>query len=652
MTTSLQDFMNAEASPKASPSNNTSLEAFMAAGVPENTPVITESKETPIPAPTDNNTVTTETPEELAAMSPIERMFSDRNTEAVYKSFENIGIPMRTIQEMPNKVMSEWMGEIASIPAALKGAEFAAKLPIGHPLLKTLAIAATSATSAGIAQAFGELGEDVWQGKPADYRNALEEGVRTAKWDAAGGLVIKGVGFVSRKALATAGIKDKDDAVTAARELLQKYGADLTWFQTTGSKLSSTVEGIARAGIGGTEMLKKVGEKQLDALSQHLNKFFTDTSKDSASNLGIGIKQIYEDSLSNLSKSVGPRYTAIYEASESIPVNLREYTEGVYAQVKRAGGARKDPFAKSANKFVNDVNDIVMNLKPATNMADLNTNISQLKAIKRAGNDRLAGEEGRAGAAYAEKEIKKLNGILDNATEKLAPDLKKQLDALNKEYAIVKSRLSSETMKTAIRKDPSQVAKWAYGNPDKTKDFYKFMAQARNSKAITPEKYKEVIADFKSSYVETLLKSEGASLQDMAKLGDKLGKSAERNQLKTVLGRADSNRLMSVLKVAKMTSDRANSRFSLVVGSQQMTNLKQLALGGLAYADPMTALMVLTSPMALAKAASSAKTMGEWLTHNQKMRNLMREADEGELGLMSNRIAQWTTSDNKDKETK
>ena len=86
-------------------------------------------------------------------------------TENVFKSLDNIGLgAARMAAETGDSAASKFMGEIASIPTAYKGAQFVAKLPIGHPLLKSFATIAGGAGGAGVGQFFGEVGEDVWNG--------------------------------------------------------------------------------------------------------------------------------------------------------------------------------------------------------------------------------------------------------------------------------------------------------------------------------------------------------------------------------------------------------------------------------------------------------------------------------------------------------
>ena len=550
----------------------------------------------------------------------------DELTENVYKSFDNIGLPVREVMGAQDALLEQYIGEIASIPAAVKGATFAAKLPLAHPLLKGLAVVGASATSAGIAQAFGELGEDIYNGTPLDYNNALEEGVRTAKWDAAGGLVLGTLGTVTRKALAVGGIESKDDAVAAARKLLNKYGADLTWYQTTGSALSSIVEGIARAGLGGREILENVENRQLSALQQDLDTFFTATK---SGEFGSGLAEVNAKAHAALKAEVDPIYKSIYAIGEGIPVSLKAYKEGAERQVVKRAGAMTTTKGSETNTYINQANNIILKLADSSNMSLLNQNIKTLKGIKRAANSKKGMEsgEGETAAAYIQTEINKLNGIIDEAAQKLAPNVKKRLDDVNRKYATVKSRLSSKTMRVALLKDPSEVAKWVYNNPDKVKDFHRFLGQARNLGAIDKVGYDRILADFRSGYVKQKLKTEGSTMANMSGLLSKLGKADEMDKLKSVLGAPEANRLLVLLKASKLTNQHAAGRMSLIVSSGQMNVAKGAVVGGMLTQDPMTAISVLSLPLLMAKASSSSKTMGQWLVMNKKMRSAIDAAD-------------------------
>jgi hypothetical protein len=574
----------------------------------------------------------------------------DELTENVYKSFDNIGLPVREVMGATDALLEEYIGEIASIPAAVKGAKFAAKLPIAHPLLKGLAIVGASATAAGIAQVFGELGEDVYNGSPLDYNNALEEGVRTAKWDASGGLVLGALGTVTRKALAVAGIASKDDAVAAARKLMNKYGTDLTWYQTTGSALSSITEGIARAGLGGREILENVERRQLSALQRELDTFFTGTK---TGEFGSELAEVNAKAQAALQAEVAPIYEAIYEIGEGIPVSLKAYREGAERQIVKKAGAMTTTKGSETNSYINQANNIILKLGDSSTMSLLNQNIQTLKKIKRSANSKKGMESGEGvdGAAYIQKEINKLNKIIDDAAQKLAPNVKKRLDDVNRKYATVKSRLSSKTMQVALLKDPSEVAKWVYRNPDKVKDFHKFLGQARNSGAIDKVGYDRILADFRSGYVKQKLKTEGSTMADLSGLLSKLGKADEMDKLKSVLGAPEANRLLVLLKAAKLTNQHAAGRMSLLVSSGQMNVAKGAFLGGMVVDDPITVLSVLSLPLLMAKASSSSKTMGQWLVMNKKMRSAIDAVDEAKIGLLANRALQWANSEEENKRT-
>jgi hypothetical protein len=569
-------------------------------------------------------------------------------TESVYQSFENMGFPMREIQELPNEVMSKYLGELASVAGASKGMNLASKLPIGHPLLKGAVTLGGSAVFAGWAQFFGELGEDVWNGSPLEYRQALDKGVATAKWDAAGGLALGSLGTITRKALQTAGIKTVSDAKQTARKLLQEYGADLTWYQTTGSKLSAIVEGIGLVGLGGREVMKSAEKRAEVALGRHLDTFFTPTG---SQEFGSNIVNIVNNARKDLSKAYGPQYTAIYEAAKDIPIDLSKYNISVIDDIAARAGARKTKNAPSSNPHINDVNSIVTDLEDVTNMSDLNNVLKELKKIQRASDD-VGGAVGREGRRYASKRIKELDSIMGDSAERLAPDLKKKLDFLNFNFKAGIKKLESTTMLKAMRKDPSEIGAWLYRNPDKNKDFMKFLGQARSLKTISKAEYDIVLKDYRSGYIKTLLREEGATLEDMTRLGHTLKKAKNRERLHSVVSLPVEKRLMAILDTAELArTTGAGTKFSLIVASKQAEAAKALVIGGVAMGSGGTsAALMLGTPFALAKAASTAKTFGEWMKMNTGFKRASQSGDLKALEILSKRATQWMSENEEEKQ--
>jgi len=571
----------------------------------------------------------------------------DQLTENVYKSFDNAGLGvMRTVNETTSNLMSKWMGEITSMPAAIKGAEFAAKLPIGHPVLKGLAVLATSAGAAGVGQFFGEMGEDVWNGNEVDYAAALEEGLTTAKWDAAGGLVLGSLGTISKKALRANGIESTDDAVKVGREILQKYGADLSWYQATGSKMSAIFEGIARAGLGSKEVLDTAFETQEKALQQNLDELFTAQTREG---FGVQVQALLVDTRKALAKKYSPQYDAVYKAGESIPVDLRAYNTGIVKQVKQSAGARKNKTAAGANPFINDVNTIALDLDNVTNMSSLNTTLKDLRAIKRDAND-AGGNAGKVGANYANREIKKLEEVMGTAANKLDPALKGKLDFLNQNYAHAVKRLNSKTMQVAAKRDPAKVGDWVYTDPAKHKEFMQFLGQARNSGVMDKSTHGKILEDYRSGYIKKLIAEEGATTSAMSALAKKLRKAKEGENLRAIVGPATQTRLKNILSTAELTQKIVAAKLSLIVGSKSAEAVKGALLLSSAYTYGIpAALSILTGPIAMAKAASTAKTAGQWLSYNAGLKAASRGGDIQKLEVLTRRLTQWVNEESEDK---
>lgn len=568
---------------------------------------------------------------------------SDELKENVYKSFDNAGLGfMRTINETTDALLSKWMGEITSMPAAIKGAEFGAKLPIGHPALKGLAVLASSAGAAGIGQFFGELGEDVWNGTAVDYHSALEEGLTTAKWDAGGGLVLGTLGTLSKKALRANGIESTGDAVKIGREILQKYGADLSWYQATGSKMSAIFEGIARAGLGSKEILDNAFLESEKALQKNLDELFTTQTREG---FGEQVQGVLTATRKALSKEYSPQYDAIYKAGENIPVDLRTYNTEIVQEVKKAAGARKNKMAKGANPFINDVNTIALDLDSVTDMSTLNTTLKDLRAIKRDAVD-AGGNAGKIGVNYANKQIKKLEEIMGQAAQKLDPALKGKLDLLNRNYASSVTRLNNKTMKVVAKRDPAKVGDWVYTDPARHKDFMKFLGQARNSGAIDKATHHQILEDYRSGYIKKLIAEEGATTAAMSALAKKLRKAKEGETLRAVVGISTQTRLKNILNTAELTQKTVAAKLSLIVGSRSAEALKYAMLGGTYYSMGLTsALSMLMGPVAMAKAASSAKTLGQWMSYNAGLKAASKSGDLKKLDVLTRRLTQWTSEE-------
>ena len=572
---------------------------------------------------------------------------SDNLNVNIYTAMARAGVYVKdSLQGADEALMSKWQGEIASIPSAMKGAELAAKLPVGHPLLKVLTIAAGSAVGAGVGTFMGELGEDVYNGTPLEYTKAFEEGVTTAKWDAAGGLVLKGIGTLTSKALRSAGITSTGDAVTAARELLQKHGTDLSWYQATGSTLSSVVEGIAVVGIGGRKILDDAFKGREVALKQELDTFLDKTTP---AIFGRNLTNIVKESNKVLRETFNPQYTRIYEQGKDIPVYALSYNNKIQKQIAARHGAEKAATAREPNGLISSANGVLTNLKQITNVADLSDTIKKLNRIKRQAEDvgrTVEGKEtGSSAASYIGKEIKELRGLLGEASKKLKPELQEELKYLDLTYARQKSLLHSQTMKEVMTKDPSEMGTYVYNNPESAGDFMRFLGASRKQGVLTKEGHTKALNEYRTGYVKTLLKTEGdgTSVPEMAALYSKLRGTKELANLKAVLGGPQSNRLLTVLKTADIVKDHEAGMFGLMMASNTSKAAQGVAAFSMGGFAGMGALLV--APQALARAAGSARTMGQWLSLTRMYRSTAKDSNRQAIAMATKRILEWSNAD-------
>tara|TARA_R110000796_G_scaffold209451_1_gene325773 strand:+ start:1186 stop:3294 length:2109 start_codon:yes stop_codon:yes gene_type:complete len=553
------------------------------------------------------------------------------------------------LQGADEALMSKWQGEIASMPFAMKGAELAAKLPVGHPLLKTLTIAAGSATGALVGTFMGELGEDVYNGTPLEYTEAFEAGVETAKWDAAGGLIIKGIGTLSSKALRSAGITSTGEAVIAARELLQKHGTDLSWFQATGSTLSSLVEGISVVAIGGRKILDDAFAERELALKQELDTFLSGSTP---AVFGQHLTEIVKKSNKTLRETFNPQYARIYEQGKDIPVYALTYNRKIQGQIAARTGAEKIATAKEPNAIINQSQNILTNLKQITNVGDLSETIKKLNALKRQAGDVSKTVEGKATGSAAEsyinKEIKELREMLGDASKKMKPELKKELDFLDLTYARQKQLLHSQTMKKVMSENPSAMGAYVHSTPEAAGEFMRFLGNARKQGSLTKEGHTKILEEYRSGYIKSILKTEGdgTTVANMATLYSKLGDVKELAQMKAVLGGPQSKRLMTVLKTADIVKDSEAGKFGLMYASNASTAIQgaaALTAGGI---TGLAALLI--APQALARAAGSARTMGQWLSLTRLYKATAKDGDRAAIAMATKRILEWSNADPED----
>ena len=565
----------------------------------------------------------------------------------IYTAMARAGVFVKdSLQDADKALMSKWQGEIASMPFAMKGAELAAKLPVGHPLLKTLTVAAGSATGALVGTFMGELGEDVYNGTPLEYTEAFEAGVETAKWDAAGGLIIKGIGTLSSKALRSAGITSTGEAVTAARELLQKYGTDLSWYQATGSTLSSLVEGVSVVAIGGRKILDDAFKGREVALKKELDTFLSDTTP---ALFGRNLTDIVKKSNKVLRETFNPQYARIYEQGKDIPVYALSYNNKIQKQIAARHGAEKVATAKEPNTLINNAHSVLTNLRQITNVGELSNTIKKLNRIKRQADDlgkTVEGKEvGSSAVSYINKEIKELREMLGDASKKMKPELKKELDFLDLTYARQKQLLHSQTMKKVMTENPSAMGAYVHSTPEAAGEFMRFLGTARKQGALTKEGHAKILEEYRSGYIKSILKTEGdgTTVAEMASWQSKLRGVEELAQMKAVLGGPQSKRLLTVLKTADIVKDSEAGKFGLMMASSYSKAAQGAAALTAGGVTGLAALLI--TPQALARAAGSARTMGQWLSLTRLYKATSKDGTRDSIAMATKRILEWSNAD-------
>jgi hypothetical protein len=642
-----QASIEAAVTPNAAPTIEEMRSSLIAQQQPQEIQQVTPV--TPVvaaPAP-----IVEETPQDVTTDSEGEEVSPSQNLNVnIYTAMARAGVFVHDqLQGADEALMSKWQGEIASMPMAVKGAALAAKLPVGHPLLKVLTVAAGSAIGAGVGSFMGELGEDVYNGTPLEYTKALEAGATTAVWDAAGGLVLKGIGTLSSKALRSAGITSTGDAVIAARELLQKHGTDLSWYQATGSTFAQLVEGVAVVGIGGRKILEDAFKKRSVALQQELSTFLSGSTP---AVFGQHLTKIVEKSNKVLRETFNPQYARIYEQGKDIPVYALSYNNKIQKQIAARTGAEKAATAKEPNALIGQAQSVLTNLQQITNVGELSETIKKLNRLKRTANDvgkTVEGKEtGSSAVSYIDKEILELREMLGEASKKLKPDLKKELDLLDLTYARQKKLLHSDTMKKVMIEKPSAMGSYVYENPEAAGEFMRFLGNARKQGSLTAAGHTKILKEYRSGYIQKVLKTEGdgATVGEMATLHSNLRDVKDLAQMKAVLGGPQSKRLMTVLDTANIVKNSEAGKFGLMLAGTTSTAVKAAAAFQVAGVVGLAALLV--APQALARAAGSAKTLGQWLSMTRLYKATAKDGDRAAIAMATKRILEWSNADPED----
>lgn len=588
--------------------------------------------------------------------------FKQKSNQELYENVKKsiaavpfVGPAVVQVQEMSDKALAEFAGDLASIPGAMKGAELASKFAPGF--LKFPAGVIGGGVGAGLAQFFGELGSDVYNGDALGYRKAFKQGADTAVWDVSGALVIGGLGKVSAKVLRTAGIKNTTDAVKAARELLQKHGADLTWYQASGGKMSAIVEGIGRVALGGDQILASAFKKAETALTKETEMLQGSMTGEA---LGNKIVEVTKKARESLRDVYDGQYEAIYEAGKDIPVNLVGYKKALDGQIAKRAGASSQGLKAETNDYIQEANKTLVSLVNSTNMSALNETVKQLRSLKRKAED-VGGEAATAGIGYINKEIKKLDDIMGAAAQQLDPDLKNRLDVLNASYAKQVTKIKSSTMRKLATKDAEAAAAVAYNTPKSAADFYRFLGEARKLKTIDTLEYNALVDEFRGGYLKKVLKSEGLELKNLMSLRNTLGKESEKTKLIAIIGKERTHRLTKILDTAEMVSKQAKGRLSLAVGSRQASAVQTgvatlgtfgagatIGAGGEVSYGLLAGLLL--APAGLAKAASTAKTFGEWSMLNTGLQKAIKQGDTKKYNVFARRAVEWLNRDEQKQE--
>lgn len=530
----------------------------------------------------------------------------------------------------PTRVAKDFIADAASVKGSVDGYKagktITDALGVKHPLAKTAIIAVSSAVSVGLHQFAGEIAESAIKDEEFSFKDASNQSIESAAWDAGGNLVLGTFGVVSRKAIQMSGI-DMSDAKKAAQAILAKYGTTLTRYQITGTKASKAIEAISTLGLDFLSSVKKVGEKQQLALSSEL-----DTMLKGVTSVDTGKKIIgaHTAALSSISAEYGEVLKAVLAKVPTDEISLKGFIGWNKANRIKGAGAQKLKNAVETNEYRAKVNSLTTNLRQGANFEQISITLGKLGEVAR--EAKAIGN--RVGHQYATEVRNQLEGVMDDAAQKLGPEFKTEYDALRSWYKGSITKLNSTVMDKAVKQNPSALGEYLAASPESVVGFKTFLGEAINRGVLTKKEAIGAINEVRKGYLNTLIKG-APTIGEMKTLGKTLRGKKERELAIKVLGAPQYNRMLGILETVELVTKNVDGgqQFGLMVASKNAQAVKQgltlgVASGSAATMSLPAALVILTAPTVLGKVAASAPKARQWTKLSEFIYKAQRIGDK------------------------
>lgn len=528
----------------------------------------------------------------------------------------------------------------------IAGAKAGAKIPVGHPALKGLAVLGSAGLGAFVGGMGGKGAQQYYRmTRPGAKAMTLgeiytEQAIAGIK-EGAAELIGRTIAGVGAKALAPVKKRLIPGTKGLSKQLL-KRGAHLTPAQATESRIIDTLEGIAESsffGGGKLQRLKRITQpaafaKYIDDIAKQMGK--GTRTQLSPEDIGDLLFDAIEGKRTIFKATAKAAYSKVDKLTERAKVSLTPLKEFAKKKMTTAA-ARKGIGSTQAGDTL---------LKRVLQLDDV-VSFRQAQALRSALID-----ERSAMSITRDKAIglaKQLVGLTDNAmeqgTKELSPEALKAWRIANKFYRTGQQTFNSKIIKTLTKNlaENPEVAVRKIFRPGATKQI----------KVVKNLVDKETWTTLKSAYLEQILKE--SSDIDKVVLGksflNKLNKVGD-DTLKEIYNGQELASIKSIGRLGQLIQAPTGGSGAMLIQLQQAGAVVQLAgLVGLASTPfKKTSGFILISPPVLSRMLANP-TWSKWLSTGFKMPRGSRAASSLAVRLIKT-VSKIQNQINKEKKEK
>lgn len=366
---------------------------------------------------------------------------------------------------------------------------------------------AGSTVGAGLGGAAGEAAEQFIRGEEKSAQRVGMAGLEEAAWDAAGNLVLKGLGKTIRLGADKLGFGQKDipDANKAAQAFLEKQGSSLPMSARTGRGFDAAIEGLVQTPVT-FDIFKRKQLEISDALQSGqkdvLKQFASDPAFEQALRSGSSAQKASGEVLQNfikqgeqsLSEAVDPIYKQIFKDTNS---RVSTFSIKQWAQKELSDPSTLTAGQKSILKEMDT-------LPPQVDVELLHRLRSRWLAENRDKYSSLGTEKDSRASKTISTLIDKFDEAMDFSAERTLS--KKTLDQyrrVTKTYREGIQGLQTEAVQQAMAKNPEEVGAFLFASGKETpiNELYKSVAAAGT---LSKKSSKEVLDALRYGYLDAL----------------------------------------------------------------------------------------------------------------------------------------------------